>query len=63
MPYLTVLSEFREGVRNIAREQKGFYSFKFYWTNMIPALNQRRWKRLSFSYSDAAAAAVRRRPR
>lgn len=23
MPYLTVLSEFREGVRQIAREQKG----------------------------------------
>lgn len=26
MPYLKVLSEFREGVRRIAREQKGMYS-------------------------------------
>lgn len=29
MPYLQVLSEFREGVRQIAREKKGELSFMY----------------------------------
>lgn len=58
MPYLSVLSDFRADVRKIAREQKGEEM-----TSGVFSREVGKFLQSVTSFSDGAAAAVRRRPR